>query len=136
MSACAQLDLLSEKQPKPSAPVDEAYLFALPSLRRAIRYSMSLRDLEPKQVYDKLGKDAAAWSRIENGGISFPADDVAKFIKITGNDALLRWLAFHCGYSIAPLRSELEEQLAAANERAEAAERDLAMAVRLWKETR
>lgn len=119
LSAFAQLDMLAAPA-KPSAPVDPAYLIALPSLRRAIRYSMSLRDLEPKQVYEQLGKDAAAWSRIENGGISFPADDMAKLIKITGNDAPLRWLAFQCGYEIVPLRTELEEQLQ--TERAEKAE--------------
>lgn len=111
LSASAQLDLLSDGPAKPSAPVDVAYLLGLGSLRRVIRYSLSLRDLEPKQVYQKLGKDAAAWSRIENGGISFPADDIPKLLKITGNDAALRWLAHECGYDIVPLKSELEQQL-------------------------
>jgi hypothetical protein len=115
-----QLELIPERKSKPSAPVDKAYLYSLPSLRRAIRYSMSLRDLEPKQVYEQLGKDAAAWSRIENGGISFPADDMAKLIKITGNDAPLQWLAHECGYELRPLKSELQERLEAAEaERAE-----------------
>jgi hypothetical protein len=121
LSRDAQLSLIAEQAPaKPSAPVDRRYLFSLSGLRRAIRYSMSLRDLEPKQVYEALGKDAAAWSRIENGGISFPADDLPKLLEITGNDAPLRWLAHACGYEIVPMRSELEEQLEA--ERAHSAD--------------
>lgn len=115
-----QLDLLGGDRAKVSAQVDKRYLFTLGSMRRAIRYSMSLRDLEPKQVYEQLGKDAAAWSRIENGSISFPSDDLPTLLKVTGNDAPLRWLAHACGYDITPLRTELEEQLEA--ERAARAE--------------
>lgn len=121
LSVDAQLDLLTDRRPvKPSAPVDPNYLQSLSSFRRVIRYSMSLRDLEPKQVYEHVGKDAAAWSRIENGSISFPADDLPKLIQITGNDAPLRWLALQCGYDLVPLRTDLERQLE--QERAERAE--------------
>jgi hypothetical protein len=127
LSASAQLDMLADEPAKPSAPVDVMYLLGLGSLRRAIRYSLSLRDLEPKQVYPKLGKDAAAWSRIENGGISFPADDIPKLLKITGNDAVLRWLAHECGYDIVPLKSELEQQLEAERAARLEAERENAL---------
>jgi hypothetical protein len=106
-----QLPLLETRKTCP--PVDRAYLLALPNLRRAIRYSVSLADLEPKQVYDPLGMDKAIWSRIENGSMSFPADDLAKLALITGNDAPLMWLANARGYDLRPQRTELEEQLEA-----------------------
>lgn len=123
LSDPSQLELLEKREPKISAEVDRRYLFTLPSLRRAIRYSMSLRDLEPKQVYERLGKDAAAWSRIENGGISFPSDDLPKLLEITGNDAPLRWIAHACGFEIQPLRTELEQRLEAEKARADELQR-------------
>lgn len=124
-----QLDLLDSRPKKPCPPVDLDYLLPLPSLRRAIRYSVSLRDLEPKQVFEPLGMDKAVWSRIENGGMSFPADELLKFQIVTENDAPLLWLMHQAGYDVRQLRrlrddkdrriTELEAELAA--ERAERA---------------
>src|SRR6478735_3288319 len=114
MTSNAQLELLPAKAPKkPSAPVDKRYLFGLPNLRRAIRYSASLRDLEAKQIYEPLGKDQAVWSRIENGGMSFPADQLLDLANICDNHAPLMWLAYRAGYELQPLRSDLERQVEA-----------------------
>jgi hypothetical protein len=106
-----QLELLPTR--KPCAPVDRAYVLGLPSLRKVIRYSVSLADLEPKQVYGPLEMDKAIWSRIENGGMSFPADSLSKLAEETQNDAPLVWLAHQRGYELVPLKSELEQQLEA-----------------------
>lgn len=99
-----QLDLLTARPRKEPPPVDLDYLLMLPTLRRAIRYSVSLPDLEPKQVYEPLEMDKAFWSRIENGGMSFPADELGKLAKITGNDAPLYWLIHQAGYDVRQLR--------------------------------
>lgn len=96
---------------KVAPPIDKAYLLTLPSLRRAIRYSVSLPDLDPKQVYEPLDMDKAIWSRIENGGMSFPADQLLTLADVTHNDAPLAWLAHRRGYELRPLKSELQEQL-------------------------
>ncbi|HEX2652108.1 MAG TPA: hypothetical protein VHN11_00460 [Xanthobacteraceae bacterium] len=104
-----QLDLLPRK--KPSAPLDKDYCKALPSLRRAINYSLSLADMDPKEAYGPLEMDKAIWSRIANGGMSFPADDIPKLKHVTGNEAAIYWLAVACGYDLRPLRNELEQQL-------------------------
>jgi hypothetical protein len=85
-------------------------LLGLPNLRRAIRYSMSLADLEPKQVYEPLGKDKAVWSRIENGDMSFPADDLVKFCQIVGNDAAILFLAHSAGYDIGSMRKTQDDK--------------------------
>lgn len=55
--------------------------------------------------------DKAIWSRIENGGMSFPADEITKLADITGNNAPLIWLAQAQGFELRPLKSELQEQL-------------------------
>lgn len=113
-----QLELLAPS--RPTSPVDKAYLMSLSSLRRAIRYSMSLSDLEPKEVYEPLGIDKATWSRIENGGMDFPASKLKRFGKITQNHAALMWLAHDDGFDLRPYKSELQAQLE--QERAEKAE--------------
>jgi plasmid maintenance system antidote protein VapI len=105
----AQLSLLAERRPCPA--VDKSRLLALPNFRRALRYSVSLNDLEPKQVYEPLDMDKATWSRIENGTQSFPADDLIKLTEIVGNDGLLMWLVHQRGYELRPLKSELQERL-------------------------
>ncbi len=110
-----QIDFVSPRKQCP--PVDKAYLLALPNFRRALRYSLSLADLEPKQVYEPLGMDKATWSRIENGLQAFPPDQLGKLAMLVGNDAPLMWLAHSRGYELRPLKSELQEQLEAERER-------------------
>lgn len=122
-----QLSLLPARKASPQP--DVAYLMGLTSLRRAIRYSMSIADLEPKQVYGPLEKDKATWSRIESGDMSFPADDLPKLCQVIGNDAAVLWLAHATGFDLASMRklqddkdrriADLEQQLA--EERAEKA---------------
>ena len=121
-----QLSLLSTPKTQAS-PVDIAYLRGLPSFRRAVRYSVSLQDMEPKEVYGPLEMDKAIWSRIENGSMSFPADEMMKLAAITQNRAPFLWLAHQFGYDIERLPllrddaqrriAELEKELA--EERAE-----------------
>jgi hypothetical protein len=107
-STVEQLNLLPQraeaKQP------DLTYLASLPSLRRAIRYSMSLADLEPKQVYEPLGKDKATWSRIEGGDMGFPADLLLPFQAVTNNDAALLWLVHAAGYDVSSLRKRQDDK--------------------------
>lgn len=116
-----QLNLLPQRSsPKPP---DEVYLAALPSFRRAVRYSMSLADLEAKQIYEPLGKDKATWSRIESGDMGFPADLILPFQSLVQNSAPLLWLLHQDGWDITSMRkrqddkdkriAELEQQLAA-----------------------
>jgi hypothetical protein len=110
-AAVAQLELLPPAN-KVSPPVDKAYLLTLPTLRRAIRYSVSLADLEHKDIYEPLDMDKAVWSRIENGSMSFPADELCKLASITRNQAPLMWLAHQTGHELRPLRSDLERRCA------------------------
>jgi hypothetical protein len=103
-----QLHLLPHRS-EPKTP-DLAYLASLPSFRRAVRYSMSLADLEPKQVYEPLGKDKATWSRIESGDMGFPADLILPFQSTTNNDAPLMWLVHAAGYDVSSLRKRQDNK--------------------------
>ncbi len=107
-----QLDLLQQTlRKKASAPVDGEYLRRLPSLRRAVAYSLSLADMDPKEAYGPLGMDKATWSRIINGSQEVPASLFKPLRKLTGNNAPMEWLAFDEGFELTPLMSELERQL-------------------------
>jgi transcriptional regulator with XRE-family HTH domain len=116
-----QVDFVTPRKPCP--PVDKPYVLSLPSFRRVLRYSLSLADLEPKQVCDQLGMDKATWSRIENGVQAFNPEQLGTLAGLTGNDAPLIWLAHSRGYELRPLKSELQEQLDAARDQLAESER-------------
>lgn len=120
-----QLDFLTARKACP--PVDKPYLLGLPNFRRALRYAVSLADLEPKQIYEPLGMDKATWSRIENGLQAFPPEQFDALAQLTGNDAPLMWLAHNRGYELRPLKSELQERLDAAEAHALELERQNAL---------
>jgi len=107
-----QLDLLTAApRRKPSNPVDVAYLRTLPTLRRAVAYSLSLADMDPKEAYLPLQMDKATWSRIINGGQEVPASLLKPLRHLTGNRAPQMWLAYDDGCELVPLKTELEHQL-------------------------
>lgn len=119
LSVGQQLTLLSQR-PERKEP-DLAYLASLPNFRRVLRYSVSLADLESKQVYDPLGKDKATWSRYESGDAPFPAELILPLRAITNNDAPLFWLNYQAGFDLTTLRpreSDTERQLREAREEA------------------
>lgn len=134
-SKSPQIDLLTGRASCP--PPDIPYLLGLPSLRRAIRYSMSLADLEPKQVYGPLNKDKAIWSRIENGDMSFPADDLTRFCDIVGNDAVILWLAHHAGFDVVTMKKRMDDkdkQIEDLQRRLEEAEREKSVLAKFFKD--
>jgi hypothetical protein len=93
---------------RPSAPVDIGHLRTMRNVPRVISYAMSLRELEPKQVYGPLGIHKSAWSLIQSGKAEFPASKIVRFDAICGNRALLEWLAGGDGCELRPLKSALE----------------------------
>jgi hypothetical protein len=132
----SQLSLLPQRTP-PKAP-DLTYLVSLPTFRRVVRYSMSLADLEPKQVYEPLGKDKATWSRIEGGDMGFPADLVIPFQSITQNSALVMWLAHQDGYDVTSMRKrqdDKDKRIAELEQRLERAEQEKAVIAKFVRET-
>jgi hypothetical protein len=107
----AQLELLGAVQKKPSSPVEIAHLRSIPSLKRAVAYSLHLADMDPKEAYLPLQMDKATWSRIINGNQEVPASLFRPLHLLTGNRAPLMWAAFDDGCELTPLKSDLEQQL-------------------------
>jgi hypothetical protein len=130
-----QTDMFSPRK-LVSPTVDLAYVRTLPTFRRAMRYGYSVAGLEPKDVYEPLGHDKATWSKIDSGAMSFQADKILKFCDVTRNIAIVEWLAFQAGHELRPLRSELQERLEAAEARAAAAENELEVVKRFFRETK
>jgi hypothetical protein len=132
-----QPDLFAEPQRKPTAPsVDLDRVRTMPTFRRVMRYSMSIAELEPIDVYRHLGHDKATWSKIESGAMSFQADKILPFCEVTRNIAVIDWLAFKTRHELHPLRSELEQKLEAAEARAIAAENELEVVKRFFRDTK
>jgi hypothetical protein len=131
-----QLQLLPHRASAKSP--DLSYLLSLPNLRRVVRYSMSLADLEPKQVYEPLGKDKATWSRIEGGDMGFPADLLVPFQSITNNSAPVLWLAHQDGWDVTTMRKrqdDKDKRIAELEAQLEEANRDRAVIAKFIKET-
>lgn len=129
-----QLDLLPQR--KAPRPIDDDHVKRLPSLRRAINYSLSHAEMDPKEAYGPLDMDKAVWSRISNGSMSFPADDLLKLAQVTQNIAPIVWLVHQLGYELKPLQSELEQQLETKNARIEELEKRLDIITNFVRQTR
>lgn len=102
-----QLHLLSEPAPEPSAPPDLDYLMILPSVGDAIDYAGKLARRVPKQLYAAMDRDKTVWSRICSNDLPFPAEDIEKFCKVVGNDALSLYVAHRSGWDIKAMRKAM-----------------------------
>lgn len=86
----------------------------------ALDLCKSISGLEDKQIYMALNIDKGHWSLIYTKGSNkrnFPENKLIEFMDICGNRVPLIWLARKCGYTLQPLRTELEIELE--HERAE-----------------
>lgn len=130
-----QTDLFSA--PRALAPtVDVGAVRRMPSFRRVVGYALSIAELDPTDVYKPLGHDKATWSKIQTGAMSFQADKILPFCEVTRNIAVIEWLAFKVKHELRPLRSELEQKLEAAEARAMAAEHELEVVKRFFRDTK
>jgi hypothetical protein len=78
----------------------------------AIKLSLSISGLEGKQISGHLGIDPGQWSRVLTGDANFPLKKLMEFMELCGNKIPLIWMAVKCGYTLSPLKSELEMELA------------------------
>jgi hypothetical protein len=107
-----QLELLSPR-PKPQAHVSDEVVRKQPSMSAAIDLSIRAAGMEPKEAYISLGIDKGVWTRIMNGDAHYPHEKFTTLEDITGNDIPLRYLALRKNRELKPMKSALEEQLAA-----------------------
>jgi hypothetical protein len=105
----AQLQLLAPA-PEPSSPPDLDYLMILPSVGDAVDYAAKLARKVPKQLYAAMDRDKTVWSRICSGELPLPADEIDKFCKVVGNDALSLYVAHRSGWDIKAMRKTMDCQ--------------------------
>lgn len=111
----AQVDLPIEHE---SAEVDIDYLCkSKRTVGAVVSYQSELGGYTPKQLYIPLQMQKSVWSGIVSDQRSFPivgeCDKYTQFRDLTGNDALLYWLAHISGYDPRSLRrykSSVEEE--------------------------
>ena len=123
------------KLARPIAAVDTALVVKQPTLLSAIKLCISLGGFQcDKELYRELDIDAGHWSRILRGEAHFPVDKLGDLMDLCGNEAPLIWLVHYRGYDPGLLRkyeTELEKQLREQRERADRAESELAVAMKL-----
>lgn len=91
--------------------------------------------LEAKEIYMALEIDKGSFSRMKRAEATLPADSVQKFCRIVGNNIYLEWLAYQVGCTLVMIETEAERRKKIAEERAKAAEGDVATLKSLLKES-
>ena len=103
-----QLSLLLRDQKK---EVGLDVILACNTFKDSLKLCKSISGLEDKQICMTLEIDAGNWARIFGNGGHFPENKLMLYMEICQNKVPLIWLAYHCGYTLQPLKTELEIQL-------------------------
>lgn len=100
-----QLQLLLRDQKK---EVSMEVISSCQTFKDALKLCKSISGLEDKQICGALDIDPGQWSRIFGNGGNFPDNKLIEFMDLCGNKIPLIWLACKCGYTLHPLKNELE----------------------------
>lgn len=108
------------------------------TLQRATEFARELCGLQDKQIYDVVGIDSGHFSRIKSGSASWPQDERwLKSLNVMRTEIPVIWQVEALGYDWTTLRkhrSDLEQQLEAANGRIRELEHDAAVKDRFVQE--
>lgn len=107
----SQLELPLARRPQ-LVEIDMAVIAKLPNKHKALMLCADLSGLEDKEIYGHLGIDAGQWTRIKKGEAFFPDNKESALMRLCGNTVPIIWAAFNEGYSLTPLKTELEAQVA------------------------
>ena len=100
-----QLELLLRDQKK---EVSLEVILSCKTFKESLKLCKSISGLEDKQLCMPLEIDAGQWARIFGNGGHFPENRLMEFMNLCGNKIPLIWLAYNCGYTLHPLKTELE----------------------------
>lgn len=103
-----QLTLLLRDQKK---EVSIEVITACHTFKDALRLCKSISGLEDKQIAMTLEIDPGQWARIFGNGGHFPENKLITFMELCENKVPVIWLAYHCGYTLHPLKTELENEI-------------------------
>lgn len=100
-----------------AGPVSPKVVFNCRTMLDAIKLSIQVACLEPKEIYVPLEFDKGHWSKIMSGENGFPVTKLLALMDLTGNDIPLQWLAGKRGFGLVMLESEAERQIRIRDER-------------------
>ena len=100
-----QLQLLLRDQHK---EVSLKVIIACKTFKDSLKLCKSISGLDDKQLCMTLEIDAGQWARIFGNGGHFPENKLIQFMDLCGNKVPLVWLAYAAGYTLHPLKTELE----------------------------
>lgn len=107
----SQLELPLARRPQ-LVEIDMAVILRLPNKLAALNLCIQLSGLEDKEIYGSLGIDAGQWTRIKKGEAHFPDNKESDLMRLCGNAVPIIWSAAREGYSLTPLKTELEARVA------------------------
>lgn len=81
-----------------------------PTFKDALKLCRSLSGLSDKEIAEKLKMKTSQFSKILYSDSNFPIDNIIDFMRICENIVPLIWLTYKCGYTLKPLKSELEAE--------------------------
>lgn len=81
------------------------------TFNEAFRAAIRLWGGTEKQIWLELGIDKGHWHRCLSGSAHFPNQFIPNFCEIVGNNLVLQWLAYQCGYELRIIPKTLEDQL-------------------------
>lgn len=105
-----QLKLLPERFEPTS--ITDAVIYSQPNRLAAFRLAQMAAGKDDKEIYGPLGIDKGTWSRIQTGDAHFPINKQLQYQQLCGNHVLLKYDAYHSGFELVPMRSDLERRVA------------------------
>ncbi|MHB8110528.1 MAG: hypothetical protein ACYDHW_10910 [Syntrophorhabdaceae bacterium] len=110
--------LLRDKQKEVSIEV----IKSCPTFNAALKLCKEISGYTDDQICLHMGWTAPNFSLIWNTNGNkrhFPENDLQKYMDLCGNKVPLIWLSLKCGYTLTPLKTELELELENAQKEAD-----------------
>jgi hypothetical protein len=110
-TAIEQLNLIGKQRVAIPVEYQEQTVRKCKSRSQALRKCVEISDLEPKEIYGRLGIDQGQWSRIWAGTAFLNPDLKFALMELCGNHVPLRYDAFVCDFELTPIRTGLEQRV-------------------------
>lgn len=124
---------------RPSKRVTNTEVESVTTWAKALAKAVQDSGLKDKALAIETDLDAAQFSRTVSGQLGIMPDKLFRLMDACGTEFPLMWLNYQRGYDIEAMRqreTELQKRLREAEERAEKAEQERDMAVRLFRDVR
>jgi hypothetical protein len=134
-----QVDWLAPRTVAAQVQIDAAGVYKQGDFHAALVWVMLTSGKSDKELAHLCSVDAPTFSRIKSAQAHVPTDRIPEILEGCENYGGLFWLLNRLGFDPASVRrqlSDVERELAEANDRIAELERERALMTKLWKETR